>query len=359
MPSGVTAEGLRRSARSFGFAQTSLAKRALKLETSAPVTAAVAVGNTVAAGFGDGTVRFFRAGLDPAVVQVHRGAVLCLEADADHVITGGDDGRFLGVSSEGAVEEIASFGTRWVDCVAASSGWRACSSGRNAHVWRSGEAKATALEHPSTVGGLAFDANGRRLAAAHYGGATLWERGERRWKRSKLVWRGSHGAVAFSPDGKFLVTTMQENALHGWRLRDKADMRMSGYPAKVKSFSWVGDAPFLATSGAQEAICWPFDGKGGPMGRAPLCVASGGEQLATVVRGLPGEAAVLAGFQDGSVLMSELDDATEAIVLRGATGVEVSAIAVTAAPSHVLIGDVNGSVLWGPLLPEDEHARLV
>ncbi len=359
MPGGVTADVFSPPALRDGFAQTSLAKRGLHLETSAPVTAAVAVGTAVAAAFGDGTVRFFRPGVAPVVVQAHRGAVLCLEADADHVITGGDDGRFLRVSPEGVVEEIASFGTRWVDCVACSPGWRACSSGRKAYVWRSGETSATAFEHPSTVGGLAFDANGRRLAAAHYGGATLWERGERRWKRSKLVWKGSHGAVAFSPDGKFLVTTMQENALHGWRLRDKADMRMSGYPAKVKSFSWAGDAPFLATSGAREAICWPFDGKGGPMGRTPLCVAYGGEQLATVVCGVPGEPGVLAGFQDGSVLMSELDHATEPIVLRGSTGVEVSAIAVTASPSHVLIGDVNGSVLWGPLLTENEHARLV
>ena len=60
---------------------------------------------------------------------------------------------------------------------------------------------------------------------------------------------------------------MQENALHGWRIRDKADLAMTGYPAKVKSFSWVGDTPHLVTSGADEAICWPFDGKDGPMGR--------------------------------------------------------------------------------------------
>ena len=359
MPGGVTADALRSTAQRDGFSRTSLAKRALRLETSAPVTAAVAVGEAVAAAFGDGTVRFFRPGVPPVVVEAHRGAVLCLSADADHVITGGDDGRFLRVSPDGTVEEITSFGTRWVDCVAAGPGWRACSSGRNAYVFRSGDPSGTAFEHPSTVGGLAFDATGRRLAAAHYGGATLWERGERRWKRSKFFWRGSHGAVVFSPDGKFLVTSMQENALHGWRLRDKADMRMSGYPAKVKSFCWVGDAPFLATSGAREAICWPFDGKGGPMGRSPLCVAYGGEQLATVVCGLPGEPGVLVGFQDGSVLLSELDHAAQPVVLQGSTGAEASAIAVTASPSHVLIGDVNGSVLWGPLLTENEHARLV
>ena len=34
-------------------------------------------------------------------------------------------------------------------------------------------------------------------------------------------WKGSHLDVTFSPDGRFLVTSMQENALHGWKLADK------------------------------------------------------------------------------------------------------------------------------------------
>ncbi len=227
------------------------------------------------------------------------------------------------------------------------------------NVWRKGETSATSLEHVSTIGGLAFDAKGKRLAAAHYGGATVWERGERRWKRSKLVWKGSHGAVTFSPDGKYLVTAMQENALHCWRLRDKGDMAMQGYPAKIKSFAWVGDAPHLATSGADEAICWPFNGKDGPMGLAPLCVARGGKHLATCVQSLSEENAVFAGFQDGAVLLAELDEAKESIVIRGSAGAEVTAIAVTKSLSHVLIGDAKGSVLWATLWAGDTHARTV
>ncbi|MEO1226084.1 MAG: WD40 repeat domain-containing protein, partial [Pseudomonadota bacterium] len=234
-----------------GFEQTSLERQGLRLDTGAPVTGAVAAGTYVAAGFGDGVVRFFRPNEPPKIVEAHRGAVLCLAAEdqSGSVLSGGDDGRFLRLSPDGTINEIASFGTRWVDCVAAGPGVQACSSGRTAHVWRAGATAARTFEHPSTVGGLAFDAKGRRLAVAHYGGATVWERGERRWKAKRLIWKGSHGAVAFSPDGKYVVTAMQENALHGWRLRDKADMRMSGYPAKVKSFTWVGTAPFLATSG--------------------------------------------------------------------------------------------------------------
>ena len=359
MPGGVTPDPPRRILRRGGFPESELEKRGLKLEIGAPVTGAVATGGAVAVASGDGTVRFFRPETDPTVVKAHDGAVLCLAADADHVLTGGDDGRFLRVSPDGQVEEIANFGSRWVDCVAAGRGQRACSSGRVVRVWRKGRTSAASLEHVSTVGGLAFDATGRRLAAAHYGGATVWKRGERGWKPSKLDWKGSHGAVSFSPDGKYLVTAMQENALHGWRLRDKGNMAMHGYPAKIKSFAWVGDAPYLVTSGADEAICWPFDGRDGPMGRAPLCVAHGGKRLATCVQSLSEENSVFAGFQDGAVLLAELDEAKESIVIRGSTGAEVTAIAATKSLSHLLIGDAKGSVLWATFWAGDTHARTV
>ena len=215
------------------------------------------------------------------------------------------------------------------------------------HVWRAGSATAQVFEHPSTVGGLAFDKRAQRLAVAHYGGVTVWKRGERRWKSSKFVWKGSHGAVGFSPDGKYLVTTMQENALHGWRLRDKANMRMSGYPAKVKSFTWAGSAPYLATSGADQAICWPFDGKDGPMGRPPETCAYGGKQLCTAVTGLVGHNDVFAGFADGSVLAGRLssDDASRDLVSKGSSGTPVSALAITP-EGWLFVGEELGRVLW-------------
>ncbi|MBJ3778062.1 WD40 repeat domain-containing protein [Acuticoccus mangrovi] len=336
-----------------GFPPTELERGGRPIETGAYVTAAVGLGDVVAAAHGNGEVRLFAAGkgAEPMVVPAHRGAVLAMaRAGDDALVTGGDDGRFLRISAQGEVEEIASFGSRWVDCVAAgpATGLLACSAGKHAYVRSSDGGKTEMLEHPSTVGGLAFDRKGR-LAVAHYGGVTVWERKGRRWTSTRLVWAGSHIGVSWSPDGKFVVTAMQENALHGWRLRDKADMRMSGYPSKARSVDWVGEVPYLVTSGADQAICWPFGGKDGPMGRGPLCVAYGGKQLATAVVGMPGKSAVLVGFQDGAVLFSELKDDVDGFVVRGSTGVEVTALAVTASHSHILIGDADGGLLWLPL----------
>jgi hypothetical protein len=346
---GVNPDEKQQGLRNEGFAQTHLERQGLTIETRAPVTEAISTGMGVAAGFGDGIVRFFRPNEPPIAVKAHNGPVLCLAKDGSSgsVISGGDDGRFLRVSPDAPIEELASFGTRWVDCVASGPGYYACSSGRTAHVWCASDGSLKSFDHLSTVGGLAFDADARRLGVAHYGGATIWERGTRRWKSSKLVWKGSHGAVTFSPDGKYLVTSMQENALHGWRLRDKADMRMSGYPAKAKSFTWVGDKPFLATSGADQAVCWPFAGKDGPMGQSPETCAYAGQQLCTVVTGFVGHNVVFAGFSDGCVLAGQLSasEELEDLVVKGSSGIPVAALALTY-DGWLFVGEQEGRVLW-------------
>ncbi|MEO1492661.1 MAG: WD40 repeat domain-containing protein [Pseudomonadota bacterium] len=320
----------------------------MTLDVGAPVTGAVPFGDGVAAGCGDGTVRFFRLDGDPLVVCAHDGAVLCLASDGRSVLSGGDDGRFLRITPGGCVEEIASFGTRWVDCVAAGQGVYACSSRRVAYVWRDGETAPAQLEHPSTVGGLAFDSKSRRLAATHHRGATLWEPGAETWMPTEMMWKGLHGTVAFSPDDAYLVATTEDRMLNGWRLHDKKDFQLYGYVNKVKSFAWVGDVPHLATAGAFDAICWPFDNAQGPAGRDPLRIPGSGEAI-TVVAPVPGRAAVLIGSRQGEVMLSEVDGSKPPVMLRGASGAEITALAVNTSRSHVFIGDAGGSVMWRPL----------
>jgi WD40 repeat protein len=338
--SAASVETLRR-----GFPQTEKERAALRVEARAPATGAVVSGGVAFATYGDGTVRLFRPGLPPLTVAAHRGAILSVAADAAGAVTGGDDGRFLLIARDGSVATLLEHPGAWIDCVAAHpSGLRACSVGKHADVWKPGADKPDILEHPSTVGGLAIDPKGARLAVAHYGGATVWEAAARRWKPSRLTWKGSHVGATFSPDGKYLVTAMQEDALHGWRLRDKADMAMSGYPAKVKSFAWVGDAPWLATSGADSAVCWPFDGKDGPMGRPPGETCFGAKRLCSAVAGLPGENIVIAGFRDGAVLAGRVGADGDAVV-KGSGGAAVTALALTP-EGWLLIGCADGLSLW-------------
>ena len=140
----------------------------------------------------------------------------------------------------------------------------AWASGRNVRSRASGgEVKSTSV---GSRCGPRFAPKGYRLALSHYNGASLWFPNSSEAPQV-LEWKGSHLDVMWSPDGRFVVTSMQENAMHGWRVSDSKHMRMSGYPAKPRSLSWSPDGNWLATSGAEACVVWPFDGKDGPIGQ--------------------------------------------------------------------------------------------
>ena len=290
---------------------------------------------------GDGRVCFE----DGAAVQAHEGAVLCAAShpSGEGLLTGGDDGRLAWTRREGS-EVLAELKGRWVDAVAASpaSGLIAFAAGREAHVRDAADPKfAAVFAHERSVAALAFEPKGRRLACATYGGAALWYARIAEQKPHWLKWAGSHIAVLFSPDGKFLVSAMQENALHGWRLSDGKAMRMGGYPAKVKSMAFVDGGRLLATAGASGAVIWPFGGADGPMGKEAAEIGyEEGAQL-TRVAGAPGGSRIVAGLADGRVWTCDLAGGGRDF-LKAETGAPISALAVSADGARAVWGDEAG-----------------
>jgi WD40 repeat protein len=127
-----------------------------------------------------------------------------------------------------------------------------------------------------------------------------------------LEWKGSHHHVAFSPNGQFVVTAMQEPALHGWRVVDSKHMRMSGYSARVRSFGWTAGGKWLATSGSEQLVMWPFAGKDGPMGKQPKMAAAFAVR-ATTVACHPKQEVVAVGYADGTVLLVRVEDGAEVL----------------------------------------------
>jgi WD40 repeat protein len=275
-------------------------------------------------------------------VAVHAGAILTSACDGTRLVTGGDDGRLAATGSDGETREIAADDKkRWIDQVALGpDGAFAWSAGKTAQVV-TGKGDKRSLDLPSTVAGLAFFPKGFRLAIAHYNGATLWFPNAAGAKPEFLEWKGSHLGVTVSPDGRFLVTTMQEQTLHGWRIVDAKHMRMSGYSARVRSLSWTHDGAALATSGSEQLILWPFDGKDGPMGRQPTLQARSPARC-TVVACHPKQPVAAAGFADGSVLLVRLDDGA-LIMAREADGQPVSALGWSATGQVLAFGTEGGS----------------
>jgi WD40 repeat protein len=288
------------------------------LDIDSHCIAAVFLGDVPHFALADGAIHRLDSG--HKTVQANDGLLSAtVDLSGKLLITGGEDGKVFATSSRGETKIVAEAGRKWITSVASGpQGAIAYATGRTAFV-KLPDGKIKELLHPRSVEGIAFAPKGMRIAVARYNGATLHFPATE-GKPAELEWAGAHTGVTFSPDGDFLVTTMQENALHGWKLADGKHMRMSGYPAKVKSLSWSAKGKWLASSGAPAAIVWPFQAKDGPMGKAPLELGTRGNAMVTAVACHPVDDIAAIGYEDGMVLAARFADSKEVLLRRPGKG---------------------------------------
>ena len=325
-------------------------QRGFARELGAHVVAACfgRAGHQAAFGLGDGSVHLAPDDVKQGWLRVeaHDGAVMALAADTDVAgfVSAGDDGVLSRIAADGQVVPLFSTGGKWIEHVTSfaenRAGLVACATGRQVHLFDAGGTKLKTLAHPSTVTGIAFDVRGKRLAASHYNGASVWFTGSKSDNPRLLEWKGSHTGVAMHPTADAVVTAMQENALHGWRLADNQHMRMTGYPSKPETLGFTRSGKWLASSGADAIVLWPFFG-GGPMGKPPLEVAQIEGVLCTCVACHPKEEVVAAGYADGSVVMAQISS-QKLVIVEGPGGASISAMAWSADGGRLVFGTESG-----------------
>jgi WD40 repeat protein len=320
-------------------ATSALTGRTRPVAAGAMIIGAHFLNDTAAFVLGEEAVLLVAPGGEERRVAIHGGGVLASACDGARLVSGGDDGKVVATDSSGSTGVIASDEKRrWIDQVATFSGAVAWAAGKQAFVKYRNAGQRT-IELPSSAGGLTFAPKGFRLAIAHYNGASLWFPNAAAVPE-RLEWKGSHLGVTFSPDGKFLVTAMQEPTLHGWRLADRKHMRMAGYAAKVRSLDWTADGHWLATGGSNQLILWPFAGRDGPMGKTPRMLATA-QALAVLVACHPRQPVVAVGYADGLVLLIRLEDGAE-IVAKAPGEAPVSALAWNATGTLLAFGAEDG-----------------
>jgi len=316
----------------------SVVERTRAVAADGSIVGAYFLGRTAVFVLGEEALLFAEPGGELRRMAVHGGAVLAAASDGARIVSGGDDGNVV-TTDVGSSRVLATDPKhRWIDHVALGpDGAVAWSAGKTAFA-QSKELRS--WDAPSTVGGLAFLPKGFRLAVAHYNGASLWFPNAPQAAPEKFEWKGSHLGATVSPDGRFLVTSMQEPMLHGWRLADRQHMRMSGYAARVTSLGWSVGGRWLATSGSNQIILWPFQTKDGPMGKQPRLLAPA-EQRVEAVACHPKQDIVAAGYGDGMLLIVRIDDGAE-ILAKKPGNAPVTALAWSTDGTLLAFGTESG-----------------
>jgi len=301
--------------------------------------AAVFIGDVPYYALADGTIHSLDHG--HKTVKANDG-LLCAALDplGHRLLTGGEDGKVFATGTDGVPKLLAQAGRKWVTSIAAGpQGAVGFGVGKSATVLLpSGTLRE--IPHPRSVEGIAFAPKGLRIGVARYNGATLHFPAAA-GKPVELEWAGAHTGITFSPDGNFVVTSMQESALHGWKLSDGKHMRMTGYPAKVKSLSWSAKGRWLASSGAPAAIVWPFSGKDGPMGKAPLELGTRGNAMVTSVACHPTDDVAAIGYDDGMVMAVRFADSKEVLLRRPGKG-PITSMTWDAEARRIAFGSESG-----------------
>jgi WD40 repeat protein len=216
--------------------------------------------------------------------------------------------------------------------------------GKNIHLYTRKDAEPKILgPHDSSVTDVCFASDGLGLVASHRDGVTLWAWPHYEPQKIHLPWKGAHLGVTLSQDKRWIVTAMQEGALHLWNTALKRDYQMRGYQTKPLSLAWSADRKFLATSGSETVIVWPFD-KGGPDGREPLQLGWSNASLVTMVAAHPDENIVAAGFADGALLILDLDN-KKSFAASAPSGHAITALQFAPDGEKLVAGAANNSAV--------------
>jgi len=278
----------------------------------------------------DGGVWF---GIDDgaAPAPVHGGLLAAVPApEGDALYTSGEDGRVCRIDCSAgmspSVTELGRVPRRWVRVLTTNrAGAVAWASGITAWVCDAGGG-VREIHHNRAVEAIALSPTSALLGIAGYDGLALHALDGDSPPR-RLGWQGVHAGIAFSPDGRFVVSRLKDATLHAWRLADGRGMRMGVYPGNVGDWAFSAGGRWLVTSGADAAVAWPFEGEDGPMHQTALALGEPRDSLVTVVACHPVQDIVAMGHADGCVRLAHLATGQQRVLrVSGDTGA-VTAVA--------------------------------
>jgi WD40 repeat protein len=281
----------------------------------------------LAAAYADGSVAVFdvREGRQLWRHEMHGlgTSAVAWSPDGTVLASGGQQGGIvLWDPTEGQVRRTLDSGRSWVEFLCWSEdSVLASAAGREIRLWSGdGECIHSFDQTGSTVTGLLWLPDGTLLSSC-YGIVNRWSP-ERTTPTRYFPWKDSLLSLSVSPDQRFIAVGCQDNSIHLWYLKSGEDFQMSGYPSKVKHFSWSADSRYFATGGAEALIIWDCSGSG-PQKKEPVVLPVHNKPVSAVVFS-HADSRVVTGGEDGLVSVIDL-----------ASGEPLAGLLDEAAVSHI------------------------
>lgn len=291
--------------------------------------------------FANGTISIVRLkDFHNQIIEVSSGAILALSIQGKNIYLSDETGKIKFISENFEQEVKKEIKGKWVEVMESSErhGLTAFAVGKEIHLL--GKKNFVKTKHESSITALCFSPKGARLAASHYNGVTLWPL-EEKSEPEKLIHKGSHISVTWSPDGTYVVTGTQEKMLKIWNLKNNDSLFMSGYMSKVRSFAWLKNGSLLATSGAEQIVIWPFSG-GGPNGKNPTLIGPGGADAISYLASHPKKDVVAAAYENGLIIIADISS-KEWFPVRAITDQKITLLKWSGDGKYIIFGDEIGN----------------
>ncbi len=161
-------------------------------------------------------------------------------------------------------------------------------------------------------------------------------------EKKLLRCKGGTGVLSWSPDGRFIVVSSEENTFFAWDLTRGRRVCFGSFPDHALNCAWTEDSRYFSCSGYDRLTLWAF---GNEFASGPEMVQIGYSPSAkvTVVCAQPHGALIAAGFSDGTVLICGPDQ-NQVVKARRPDGQTITALSWSQNGAFLASGGAAGAV---------------